>query len=360
MTDRRERVQAAVRDAGLAAAALVSPPSMAYVCGFRPNPHERLIALVVPATGPLRLVVPALEAEAAAAHVPAGTEVFAWRDEDGPADAAAHALAGIEGGLGIEKTVLTVAYHELLGRVAPTAGFVDCGPLVEGLRLRKDEAEVEAMRRAARIVDRVLERLVPELAPGRTEAELVARVAELCREEGADGLAFGPLVLAGPKSALPHGTPDGTPLAEGDLVIVDIGCTAGGYCSDITRTFVCGREPDALQREVYGVVQAAQMAAVATAVEGATPAAVDLAARSVIAAAGYGEAFVHRVGHGLGLEVHEPPSLHARNETPLPAGAAITVEPGIYLPGWGGVRIEDDVIVRPDVPDVLTRAPIGL
>jgi Xaa-Pro dipeptidase len=167
-------------------------------------------------------------------------------------------------------------------------------------------------------------------------------------------------VLAGAKSALPHGSPDGTRLAEGDLVIVDIGASYQGYCSDITRTFVAGGKPRDRHRIVFDVVREAQAAGVRAAVAGATGAEVDRAARSVIEAAGLGESFVHRTGHGLGLEVHEPPSLHAAAGEPLPAGAVATVEPGVYLPGFGGIRIEDDVVVRAGEPEVLTQAPIDL
>jgi Xaa-Pro dipeptidase len=359
MTDRRDRLQAALRGDGFDALLIADPANMAYVCGFRPAPFERLIALVVPAEGQLRLVVPTLEEEAARTTVPDG-ELHLWRDEGGPADALAAALAGADGRIGIEKTYLTVAYHELAVGALPSASFDDCGPLLVGLRMAKDEEEIARLRRAAAVIDRVVGRLVAEIRPGRTEAELAALVTTLVREEGADLQAFPPIVLTGAKSALPHGEPDGTAVAEGDLVIVDIGATVEGYCSDITRTFVAGRDPDDRQRELFGVVHEAQAAAVRSAVAGATGADIDRAARSRIEAAGLGERFIHRTGHGLGLEVHEPPSLHSAAEEPLPEGAVVTVEPGVYLPGYGGVRIEDDVVVRPGEPEVLTRAPIRL
>ena len=360
MTDRRARIQGAAAAEGFGALLLVAPANMAYVCGFRPTPYERLIALVVPAEGPLRLVCPSLEGEAARAAVPEGSELHVWRDEEGPAAALAGGLAGLGGRVGIEKDALSVAYHELAGAACTAASWEDCGPLLVRLRLVKDEQELAHLRRAAGIVDRAVGRLAGELRPGRTEAELAALAAVFLREEGGESLAFDPAVLTGPKSALPHGHPDGTAVAEGDLVIVDIGAAAGGYCADITRTFVCGREPDARQRELFEVVREAERAGVRAAVAGATGADVDRAARSVIEAAGLAEYFVHRTGHGLGLEVHEPPSLHSANGEPLPEGAVVTVEPGVYLPGNGGVRIEDDVVVRKGEPEVLTKAPIRL
>lgn len=360
MTDRTQRAQDTLRESGLGVAVLVDPTNMAHLFGFRPNPHERMIAVIVRADGPIRIVVPALEGEAARAHAPEGAEILTWRDEDGPAAAVERALADVRGTIGIEKEALSVAHYELLQSAASGATFTGCDHVLADLRLRKDEDELALLGRAAGVIDRVVARLEPELQPGRTEAELAAVVETLTREEGGDGGSFAPIILTGPKSALPHGEPDGTQLQAGDLVIVDIGATVGGYCSDITRTFVCGRQPDERQRQIYGVVQEAQAAAVAAAVVGATGADVDRAARSVITAAGYGETFVHRTGHGLGLEVHEPPFLHAANREPLPDGAVVTVEPGIYLTGYGGVRIEDDIVVRPGAPEVLTRFPIGL
>jgi Xaa-Pro aminopeptidase len=173
-------------------------------------------------------------------------------------------------------------------------------------------------------------------------------------------VGFAPAVLSGENSALPHGSSGRRELAPGDLLIVDIGAAVGGYHADITRTYVVGAEPDARQRELFEVVREAQRAGIAAAMPDTPCREIDRAARSVIEAAGLGANFVHRTGHGLGLEVHEPPSLHARNDERLAEGAVITVEPGVYFPDYGGVRIEDDVVVTASGPEVLTRAPIGL
>lgn len=357
MTNRTATVQAAMAKEGFDALVLVSPPNVAYVSGFHATPYERLLALVVPAEGPLRLVVPSLEEQAAREVAPRDSEIFAWRDEEGPWAALAASLEGFGGRVGLEKEHLTVSRYERL----PAADFADCGALLGSLRAVKDEGEIELVRRAARIVDAAVERLAAEvLRPGRTEAGLADAVARFIREQGADGLAFDPAILTGPKSALPHGHPDATPVTAGDLVIVDVGATVGGYCADITRTFVAGREPEPRQRELFEVVRHAQLAGVRAAVPGARCADVDRAAREVIADAGLADRFVHRTGHGLGLEVHEPPYLTATNEETLDEGMIVTVEPGVYLEGYGGIRIEDDVVVRAPEPEVLTRAPIGL
>lgn len=360
MTDRSSLVQDAMEHAALDALVLAAPPNVAYVCGFHANPHERLIALVVPRDGGLGLVCPSLEEEAARAAVGSGAELYVWRDEEGPAGALERALAGSGRRVGIEKQYLSVANGELVAAAAPDATVAACDELLSGLRAVKSEDEIDAIRRAAGIVDRVVEQIAAAAAPGVTEAELAAQCALWLRAGGGDAVAFDPLILAGPHSALPHGHPGARPLAEGDLLIVDIGVTVDGYSADITRTFVVAAEPDDRQREVFDVVHAAKRAGVDAARVGSPAREVDVAARQVIVAAGYGPNFVHRTGHGLGLEVHEPPYLTGANEEPLAPGNVITVEPGIYIEGWGGVRIEDDVVVRESGPELLTLAPIEL
>jgi Xaa-Pro dipeptidase len=360
MNDRMSSVQAALEEAALDALLVAAPPNLGYVCGFRPNPHERLIALVVPREGPPRLVCPSLEEEAARTATGGEVELVVWRDEDGPADALARALAGAGTRVGIEKRYLSVANAELAAAAAPSASFAGCDELLARLRAVKSEEEIGTLRRACGIVDRVVTRLGELGVAGVTEAELAAECTQQLRAEGGDGLAFDPLVLTGPRSALPHGSSGSTRLADGDLLICDIGVTVDGYAADITRTFVVGGFFDERQREVFELVHAAERAGIEAVRAGAPARAVDEAARSVIVGGGYGPNFIHRTGHGLGLEVHEEPYLTATSEQPLEAGNVVTVEPGIYIEGWGGVRIEDDVVVREDGAEVLTAAPIGL
>jgi Xaa-Pro aminopeptidase len=360
-TARCASIQAQMAEEGFDALLVCSPADMAYVSSFRAKPFERLIAIVVPREGPLRAVVPSLEEDAARSSLPEETELHVWRDEEGPRGALEQCLAGFDGQIGVEKDYLTMAYFELAASCLPQASFEDCGPLFSRLRAVKDAAELDALRRAAGVVDAALARLIAEeLRPGRTEAELAAAAATFLREAGGDGLAFDPAVLTGARSALPHGAPDGTEVAAGDLVIVDIGASVGGYCADITRTLVVGAEPDSRQRELFEVVREAHAAGVQAAVEGALCSDVDRAARSVIEAAGLGPHFVHRTGHGLGLEVHEPPYLTSTNQEPLRAGMVVTIEPGVYLEGYGGVRIEDDLVVRAGEAELLTHAPARL
>jgi Xaa-Pro dipeptidase len=360
MTDRLALVRTALGEEGLDGLLVAAPANIAYLCGFRPVPHERLIALVVPREGAARLVCPSLEEEAARAAVDGRVELRVWRDEEGPVDALARALADAGGRIGIEKRYLSVANAELAASALPGATLAGCDQLLERLRAVKSRAEIDVIRRAASIVDRVLGLVAAAAKPGVTEVDLAAECAHRLRAEGGESLAFEPVILAGPRSALPHGHPGAIALAAGDLLIVDIGVTVEGYCADITRTFVVEAEPDERQREVFEVVRAAQRAGIEAVRVGSPARAVDAAARQLITDAGYGPTFVHRTGHGLGLEVHEPPYLTATNEEPLEPGMVVTVEPGIYVEGWGGIRIEDDVVVRDGTAEVLTRAPISL
>jgi Xaa-Pro aminopeptidase len=359
MSDRYARVQEATAEEDFDCLLLTSPASIAYVSGFHAKPYERLIAALVPANGALRLVVPSLEEEAARAASGVETQLQVWRDEEGPAAALTAALERPGLRVGIEKCHLTVQHFELFAS-HPGVRLDGCDALIARLRMAKDADELELHRRAAAVVDRSLARLASEIRPGRTEADLASTLAQILPAEGADDLGFAPAVLAGANSALPHGSPGRRELATGDLLIVDIGAAVGGYHADITRTYVVGAEPDVRRRELLELVREAQRAGIAAAKPGTPCREIDGAARSVIEAAGFGAYFVHRTGHGLGLEVHEPPSLHAQNDERLAEGAVITVEPGVYLPGYGGVRIEDDVAVTGSGPEVLTRAPVGL
>jgi Xaa-Pro dipeptidase len=359
MTDRSAVVRDLADATGLDAVLLAAPPNIAYACGFRVTPHERLVALVVPRQGEARLVCPSLEEEAARAALDGRADLCVWRDEEGPADALARALGGVGPRIGIEKRYLSVANAELAAAAVPGVSLIGCDEPIARLRAVKSDDEVDAIRRAAAIVDRVVEELTSAAAPGTTEAELAAEGARLLRSAGGDSLPFAPLILTGRRSALPHGEPGPTALAEGDLLICDIGVTVDGYAADITRTIAVG-DADERQREIFEVVYTAERAGIAAARAGARASAVDAAARSVIADAGYGSDFIHRTGHGLGLEVHEPPYLTATNDEPLASGMVATVEPGIYVEGWGGVRIEDDLVVREGEAEVLTKAPIAL
>jgi len=229
---------------------------------------------------------------------------------------------------------------------------------VSTLRRTKSPEEIDRLRQAAAIADEAFTALIPELRPGMTEAEAALRLEILIRETDAEGIAFGINASAGPNTALNHYNPAlaPQPLAEGDLLLFDFGACCGGYRSDMTRTVCVGKAPDR-SREIYGIVLRANLAAIDAVRSGKTGAEIDAVARDLIAAAGYGDYFGHGLGHGIGLEVHEAPGLSPKNTEPLETGAVVTIEPGIYLPGFGGVRIEDDVVIGEDGCEVITGFP---
>jgi Xaa-Pro aminopeptidase len=261
--------------------------------------------------------------------------------------------------VGFESDAVTVAAHrglaDRMGELDSAAELVPLQGLVQRLRLVKDAGEVDALRRACAVGDSALATIVERgvIRPGATERAVARALEWEMVALGADAVAFETIVAAGANSAVPHHRPTDAVLADGDLVKIDFGAVVAGYHSDMTRTYVLGRAAD-WQREIYDLVAAAQAAGRAALHPGAELRGVDAAARSVIADAGHGEHYVHGLGHGVGLEIHEAPGIGALATGTLPCGAAVTVEPGVYLPGRGGVRIEDTLVVTDGSPELLT------
>lgn len=226
--------------------------------------------------------------------------------------------------------------------------------LVEVLRERKDEGEIALIQEAVDVAERALEMTLAEVRVGRTELEVAGALESALRQSGSDGYPFPSIVASGPNAALPHARPGGREIRRGDLLLIDFGARAGGYCSDITRTVVLGRASQE-QRDVYEVVRSANEKAVKSVRPGMSGRDADSVARGYIQDRGFGELFGHSLGHGIGLEVHEAPRLARTADGPLVEGAVVTVEPGIYRPGWGGVRIEDDVHLEAGGAQVLTH-----
>ncbi|GAA4881430.1 Xaa-Pro peptidase family protein [Pseudonocardia benzenivorans] len=260
--------------------------------------------------------------------------------------------------LGFESDAVTVDAHLALDEAAGTTELIRAPGLVADLRAVKDAVEVAALRTACAVAEAALTDLLAAdgLAPGRTERAVALDLENRMREHGATAPAFRTILAAGAHSAIPHHTPTDTPLRRGDLVKIDFGALVDGYHSDVTRTFVIG-PPAQWQRDVHELVARAQLAGRAALAPGVEVVAVDAASRDVIAAAGQGEHFVHGLGHGVGLEIHEAPALAATGTGTLAAGMVLTVEPGVYLEGRGGVRIEDTLVVGPDGAESLTRLP---
>ena len=260
--------------------------------------------------------------------------------------------------LGFEDAYMTVREHGFYAKALPCQ-LVPAADLLAELRAVKDPEELEIMVSAQRIAEKAFTDILNEIRPGVTEKEIAARLQYLMLHYGAEDKSFDPIVVSGPNGSLPHGVPSEKVIQAGEFVTMDFGCVYRGYCSDMTRTVAVGSVTDEMRR-VYDTVLAAQLAGIAAAKAGATGRAVDGAAREVIEQAGYGPCFGHSFGHGVGVEIHEGPNATPSNDKPLPAGAVISAEPGIYLPGRLGVRIEDVLYLTEDGCQNLTLAPKDL
>ncbi len=351
--DRRERLREELRTDGLDALLVTDLLNIRYLTGFTGSAAALWVAA---GDGPDEtdtvLCTDGRYRTQAAAQVPDLRAVI-----DRRYGAALVALAA-SGRAGFESHVVTVDGFDRLAEAAGDVELVRAPNRVEKLREVKDESEILLLERACAAADTALSALIETggIRPGRTEREVARELESLMAEHGADGPSFETIVAAGPNSAIPHHRPTGAVLARGDFVKIDFGALVAGYHSDMTRTLVLGAVAP-WQQEIYDVVLAAQAAGREALAPGASLKDVDAAARDIITVAGYGENFGHGLGHGVGLQIHEAPGIGSTATGTLLAGSAVTVEPGVYLPDRGGVRIEDTLVVRPDGPELLTRFP---
>ena len=344
MESRLELAIAAAEVEGLDALALVPGPNLVYATGLSFFMSERPVVALVPIDGPPCVVLPELEAGKASE---AGFEAFAYNDEDGYTLAFHEACAALEladARVGVESMRMRLLEARILERFAPNVELVPVDDLFAEIRMTKSVDEINAMQRAVTVAEQAFLSWVDTLRVGISEREAASKLVAALLAHGAEGLAFSPIVASGPRGALPHAVPGERVFERGDWVVVDWGAKVDGYDSDLTRMLSIG-EPSEPLRRMHGIVLRANEAGRAAVGPGVEAQAVDAAARAVITATGYGAHFFHRTGHGLGLEEHEPPYMVAGNELRLVPGMTFTVEPGIYLPGVGGVRIEDDVVV---------------
>jgi Xaa-Pro dipeptidase len=345
MRDARVGQMLALAEArGLDGVVLMPGPNLAYIAGLSFFLSERPILTLYPVDAPPAVVLPELEAGKAQR---AGLRAFAYSDEAGYTLAFYEACATLElaeARIGVEALRMRLLESRILARYAPGVALVPADDLFAELRMRKSPEELAKMRRSVAVAQAAFHAWLPQLELGMTEREAAGRLIAALLTHGAEALAFDPIVCAGPNGALPHAMPGDRPFQPGDWVVVDWGAMVAGYASDITRALVFGA-PGGEMLRVHEIVLEANEAGRAAVRPGATAESVDAAARAVIEAAGYGPRFVHRTGHGLGLEAHEPPYIVAGNELALSPGMTFTVEPGVYLEGVGGVRIEDDVAV---------------
>lgn len=352
--DRRQRLGLALQEHGVDALLAWSKVSLTYLSGFGEDAHERYLALAIRPDGQTRLICPALSAAQAAR---AGIEdIRPWRDGEDPL---AHFLE-LAHDWNLRSAILAVdaemPAHMLLPmqEALPAALFRDGGPILSGLRRVKTPAELSLMRQAGKIADDALQAGLDRLRPGATEREVAVALQEAMASAG--GVPTFCIVAAGANGAEPHHLTDSTRIQEGDVVILDFGCDVGGYQSDITRA-VCVGPATQRAKDVYRLVWEAHHAGRAAIRPGTEAQALDAAARNVIEIGGFGPQFFHRLGHGIGMQGHEDPNIVAGNTHPLEVGNCFSIEPGIYLEGEFGVRIENIVTVTPDGHESLNAEP---
>lgn len=347
-TQRRIQLGERLGEAGVDALLVTRPVNVRWLTGFTGSAGSCLVR----PDGSCLLVTDGRYAEQAAVQAPDAELVI---------DRTRSWLPGRLGGgrLGVESHDLPWDVALQLATELGEDRIVPAPRLVETLRQVKDGGELELIRQACMVTSTAFDALLGWLRPGMTEVEAARRLRGEVEARGAEGLAFDTILASGPNSALPHHRPGPRALERGDLVKIDFGARVGGYCADMTRTVALGSTDPELRR-VHALVREAQAVGVATARAGVTAGAVDAACRDVIDGAGYGDQFVHATGHGLGLEIHEPPILARSSAATLTAHMTVTVEPGVYLPGVGGVRIEDVVAVLPSGPQVLTTVTTEL
>jgi Xaa-Pro aminopeptidase len=362
--ERLRRLAALVEERGLAAALISVGPDLDYLTGYRAMPLERLTMLAVVAGEAPVLVVPRLEEPAARAGARTELEIATWMETDDPHGLVAGLVERARGRASATVAVSDRLWSMQLLRLQaamPGVRWISATGVLRELRMVKDADEIELLRLAGAAADRVVGQIAAGRLVGRTEADVSAEVMSRLRAEGHELPEFA-IVASGPNSASPHHEASDRVIQAGEPIVLDIGGALGGYGSDTTRTlWVTGGDeangPTEEFRHLFGVLLAAQVAATAAVRPGVPAEAIDRTARDIIDAEGYGENFFHRTGHGIGLEAHEEPYLVAGNSEPIGEGMAFSVEPGIYLPGRYGARIEDIVVCGPDGPIVLNHEP---
>lgn len=338
---------------------LTSTDNIFYFSGFYSDPHERLLALIVfPESDPI-LVCPSMETNDAK-NAGWNYDIIGYSDTENPWDtiqSMVQSRTSRTTKIALEMDHMNVArYHALQTSFPNIKGYVSAEEKINTLRMLKTPDELAKIKEACKWADFAIEVGCNEIAEGKSEMEILAAIEYELKKKGIGRMSFSTMVLTGVNGASPHGNPGESKIRKGDLVLFDLGVVVDGYCSDITRTVAFG-DINEKQKDIYDTVLKAQLTAIDASKPGVSCAAVDLAARNTIREAGYGEFFPHRLGHGLGISVHEFPSLTEMNSLVLQEGMVYTIEPGIYVPNVAGVRIEDDVYVTKDGVEILTKFP---
>lgn len=345
---RLDTLQNHLKEEKLDVAMVMEPANVFYYTGFNSEPHERFMALVIDnRKSESFLFVPALDKEIAA-NDSVIQNIVPISDEEDPYAILQKKLGDNIDHFGLEKKKVSMFQHQCLTTVFPNAKYEDIHPFINGQRMKKTRSELVYTKKAIDITEKVLAEGIKKVKIGMSELEFTAELEFLMKKYGAEGPSFTTIVLSGEKAALPHGTPGSRTFQNGDFLLIDMGVTiAEGYCSDMTRTFIIG-EASEKQKEIYEFVRQSTQSGVDAVKAGVPLKTFDIASRNVIDSSGYGKYFNNRVGHGFGIEVHEEPSIHENNEQIAESGALFTIEPGIYIPEFGGVRIEDNVYINED------------
>ncbi|WP_047985099.1 M24 family metallopeptidase [Ornithinibacillus californiensis] len=337
---------------------VTSPANVYYLSNYLTDPHERVVAVYVSAAHDPVLILPAMEAEDAK-NAGWTHAMIDYHDHEDPWELFLAFLTNsgkIPKNLGVEEDNLTLSRFNKVKGILPTTEISQAQEILSKLRVIKNEQEYELLKKAAELADFGVQTGINALKEGISELEVIATIEYELKKKGVQAMSFSTMVLFGHKTASPHGTPGTAKLQKGDMVLFDLGVIFEGYCSDITRTVAFQAINDE-QKKIYHTVLEGQLKAIEASKLGNAVGNIDKAARDHIDANGYGEYFNHRIGHGLGLETHEYPSLHGNNTLPLQNGVCFTIEPGIYVPKVAGVRIEDMIFMTENGAEILTKFP---
>ncbi|PAV30381.1 peptidase M24 family protein [Virgibacillus profundi] len=358
MTNRIDALLKEMNQHNLDSMLITSKANFYYISNYYTEPHERIIAVYVSTALDPLIIIPAMEIEDAKA---AGWEyeILSYHDHEDPWQLFRDFLKKnekIPQSLGLEHDHITLERFEAITRILPNTTISDAQELLADLRVIKNNKEYTLLKQAAELADFGVETGIKAIREGIGELEVIAAIEYELKKQGIQEMSFTTMTLSGAKTASPHGTPSMKKITAGEMVLFDLGVIFEGYCSDITRTVAYKSISDE-QKNIYNTVLVAEQKAFEASQIGTPVGKIDLAARNHIEQAGYGAYFSHRIGHGLGVQTHEYPSMHSNNELPLKAGMCYTIEPGIYVPTTGGVRIEDMIFMTEKGPETLTKYP---
>ncbi|WP_163971644.1 M24 family metallopeptidase [Oceanobacillus halotolerans] len=358
MTNRIDTLLSEVKKQNLDSILITSKANVYYLSNYYTDPHERVIAVYVSENLDPVLVVPAMEVEDAKA---AGWshKLIGYHDHENPWQMLLTYLQSAEKlpqSMGLEHDHVTIERLHAIKEILPNTELIDAQEIISNMRVIKSEKEYQLLKEAAALADFGIKTGVQAVREGVRELDIIATIEYELKKQGIQQMSFTTMTLSGAKASSPHGTPGMKEITSGDMVLFDLGVIYEGYCSDITRTVAFKSITDE-QKTIYNTVKEAEEKAFQASQIGTSVGQIDLAAREHIEAAGYGKYFTHRIGHGIGIETHEYPSMHSNNKLPLQKGMCFTIEPGIYVPNKGGVRIEDMVYIGENGPEALTKYP---